>query len=222
MLDDLDRELESRRAHFVRYADDANIYVKSFRAGKRVYESVVKFVEGRLKLKVNSAKSAVDRPSKRKFLGFSFTTHTTKKPARIRLAPKTLQRFRKKIRVLTKRSQGISLEERLRRLNEYVRGWFGYFKLAETPSILKIQDEWIRHRLRACLLKQWKLPRTRKKKLISLGVPEKFAAMISGSSKSIWKLSRTIPVQQALGFAFWHSHKLFSLTENYRKSCQSL
>lgn len=213
ILDDLDKELERRGHKFVRYADDCNIYVRSRRAGERVMESVRRFVEGRLKLKVNAQKSAVDRPWKRKFLGFSFTWE---KVTRIRLAPKTLQRFKDKIRQLTCRSRSISMEQRLQDLNTYLKGWIGYFRLADTPSVLQSLDEWIRRRLRMCLLKQWKKPRTKRRNLVALGIPDDWAMLISGSRKGYWRLANTPQVNKALGFAYWRSQGLLSLTEMYR------
>jgi len=129
MVDDLDKELMRRGHRFVRYADDRNIYVQSRRTGERVMESVIDFVEKRLKITVNREKSAVDRPWKRKFLGFSFTSHLQPK---IRIAPKSLKRFKDKVRDVTKCSRGQSMESRLTKLNAYLRGWSGYYRQAET------------------------------------------------------------------------------------------
>lgn len=213
ILDDLDKELEKRGHKFTRYADDCNIYVKTKRAGERVMESVKRFVEGKLKLRVNEQKSAVDRPWKRKFLGFSFTWE---KVTRIRIAPKTMQRFKEKIRQLTCRSCSMSMEQRLEYLNAYLRGWIGYFRLADTPSILHHLDEWIRRRLRMCLLKQWKKPRTKRRNLVALGIPNDWAMLISSSRKGYWRLSMTPQVNKALGFPYWGNQGLLSLTEMYR------
>lgn len=218
MLDELDKELERRGHRFARYADDCNIYVKSRRAGIRVMESVTRFVESKLKLKVNQEKSAVDRPWKRKFLGFSVTWE---KEARIRIAPKTLKRFKDKIREITSRRWGTSMENRLGRLNQYLRGWIGYFRLTEAPSILQSLDEWIRRRLRMCLLKQWKKPRTRRRNLVALGIPEDWARLISGSRKGYWRLSNTPQVNKAFGLAYWRDQGLISLYETYRKLCSA-
>lgn len=219
MLDDLDRELEQRGHRFVRYADDCNIYVRSLRAGERVYESISRFVEVRLKLKINREKSAVDRPWRRKFLGFSFSAE---KVSRIRLSPKTRKRFKERILKISKRSSGISLKERIEKLNEYLKGWFGYFKLIETPSVFEDLDGWIRHRLRACLLKQWKFPRTRRKNLVSLGIPDEWARNISGSRKGCWRLALSPQIKKALGLDYWRTQGLFGLAENYYSSCKSL
>ncbi|RPF41984.1 group II intron reverse transcriptase/maturase, partial [Thermodesulfitimonas autotrophica] len=214
ILDDLDKELERRGHKFARYADDCNIYVKSRRAGLRVMESVRRFVEGRLKLRINWEKSAVDRPWRRKFLGFSFTWD---KEPRIRLAPKTAQRFKDKIRQLTKRSRSISLKERLEQLNAYLKGWVGYFRLIDTPSVFQSLDEWIRRRLRMCLLKQWKKPRTKWRNLVVLGIPKGWARLVAGSRKGYWRLAISPQVSKALGLAYWRDQGLISLVEGYRE-----
>lgn len=209
MLDDLDKELEKRGHRFVRYADDCNIYVKSRRAGERVMANIRRYVEGKLKLKVNEEKSAVDRPWRRKFLGFSFSHH--KEPL-IRVAPKSLDRFKDKVRELTSRKKSMSLATRIHGLNQYLRGWMGYFKLAETPNIFKKLDRWIRRRLRMCLLKQWKRGRTRCRELMALGIPREEAAKIGGSRKGYWRLSLTPQLNIALGLKFFESQGLFSLS----------
>jgi RNA-directed DNA polymerase len=153
VLDELDRELERRRHCFVRYADDCNIYVASERAGKRVMHSVTRFIRQRLKLKVNEVKSAVARPQERKFLGFSFTGGA--EPKR-RIAPKALLRCKQRVRELTRRTRGISLEQMAKELASYLRGWKSYFGYCQTPSVLHGLDQWIRRRLRSVIWKQRK------------------------------------------------------------------
>jgi len=153
VLDELDRELERRRHCFVRYADDCNIYVASERAGKRVMQSVTSFLQRRLKLKVNEAKSAVARPQERKFLGFSFTGGAEVKR---RIAPKALLRCKQRVRELTRRTRGISLEQMTKELSDYLRGWQSYFGYCQTPSVLHGLDRWIRRRLRSVIWKQKK------------------------------------------------------------------
>jgi len=153
VLDELDRELERRQHRFVRYADDCNIYVASERAGKRVMHSVTRFIRQRLKLKVNESKSAVARPQERKFLGFSFTGGA--EPKR-RIAPKALLRCKQRIRELTRRTRGISLERMTKELASYLRGWKSYFGYCQTPSVLQGLDQWIRRRLRSVIWKQRK------------------------------------------------------------------
>ena len=153
VLDELDRELERRQHRFVRYADDCNIYVASERAGKRVMQSVSRFIQRRLKLKVNATKSAVARPQERKFLGFSFTGGAGVKR---RIAPKALLRCKQRVRELTRRTRGIGLEQMTKELASYLRGWKGYFGYCQTPSVLHGLDQWIRRRLRSVIWKQKK------------------------------------------------------------------
>lgn len=214
MLNDLDWELWRRGHRFVRYADDCNIYVKSRRAGERVMAGVKRFVEERLKLKVNTKKSAVDRPWKRKFLGFSFTIH---KEPKITIAPKTKKRFKDKIRELTSRSKSQSMNKRIKKINTYIVGWVGYYRLADTKSVFQTFDEWLRRRLRMCYLKQWKKPKTKKRNLVSLGIASEWASLISSSRKGHWRLSKTPQINKALGLAFWRKQGLRSLVERYNE-----
>ena len=157
VLDELDRELERRGHRFVRYADDCNVYVGSARAGQRVMESITHFITTRLKLTVNRAKSAVGRPQARTFLGFSFTGGRRLKR---RIAPSAVQRLRRRVRTLTRRSRGVSLEQMVEQLASYLRGWRGYFGFCETSSELRDLDSWIRRRLRCVIWKQWKVFRS--------------------------------------------------------------
>lgn len=219
MLNDLDQELTKRGHSFVRYADDCNIYVSSKRAGQRVYQSISKFLAKDLKLKVNEAKSAVDYPARRKFLGFSFTSCYLVK---LRIAPKTKTRFKENIRKLTSRSRSISMKERLEKLNAYILGWSGYFGIAETLSIFQELDEWIRRRLRMCLLKQWKLCKTKLRNLVSLGIDEKWAGRIAFSRKRYWRLANTPQINKVLGLAYWRRQGLVSLVERYYELLQTL
>src|ERR1700694_4247456 len=158
LLNELDQELERRGHRFTRYADDCNIYVRSRRAGERVMSSVTRLLTTKLKLRVNSEKSAVARPWERKFLGFSFTNH---KPPKRRLAPKAVARFKERVRELTSRTRGISLAQMVHDLAEYLRGWIGYFGRCETPSVLEELAQWIRRRLRSMVWRQWKRGTTR-------------------------------------------------------------
>src|ERR1017187_2706480 len=146
VLDELDRELERRGHRFVRYADDCNIYVRSERAGQRVMESITQFITNQLKLKVNESKSAVAKPQERKFLGFSFTSG---KELKRKIAPKAIDRFKERIREITAKSRGRSMEKVMEELARYVRGWRGYFGFCETPSVLRDLDSWIRRRVGA-------------------------------------------------------------------------
>jgi RNA-directed DNA polymerase len=213
MLDDLDKELEKRGHHFARYADDCNIYVRSRRAGERVLASVRRFLEGRLSLKVNEHKSAVDRPWKRKFLGFSFFTR--KGETLRRVAPQALERLRTKLRRLTRRTTHEPLEEIIQRLNEYTMGWIGYFRLADTPSVFQELDEWLRRRLRQLVWKRWKRPKTRWRNLVTLGVLPNTAREATGSPKGCWRIAASPPVHQALNNAYWRSQGLRSISQRY-------
>jgi len=212
MLDDLDKELERRGLHFSRFADDCNIYVKTKRAGERVKASVERYLEGKLKLKVNKEKSAVEKPWKRKFLGFSFTAQ---KEARIRISPKSLKRVKDKIRTLTKPTWSVSMEERIRQLNQYLMGWIGYYALIETPSPLRELESWVKRRLRLCLWHQWKRVRTRYRELRRLGLTHQQALEIANTRKGAWRTSGTPHIHKALGNAFWQSQGLKSLTQRY-------
>ncbi|AFV11267.1 RNA-directed DNA polymerase [Thermacetogenium phaeum DSM 12270] len=219
LLDDLDKELEKRGHKFVRYADDCNIYVKSKRAGERVMASVRNFLQERLKLKINEQKSAVDRPWKLKFLGFSMY-----KPKGgvilIRLASQTIDRVKAKIRGITARNKPISMDERIERLNTYLGGWIGYFALADTPSVFKDIEGWMRRRLRMCLWKQWKRVRTRYRELRALGLPEWVVHHFANARKGPWRMAHG-PMNRALGNAYWQSHGLMSLTERYHRLRQA-
>lgn len=219
MLHDLDEELTKRGHAFVRYADDCNIYVKSKRAGERVYQSIGVFIQKHLKLKVNAGKSAVDHPSKRKFLGFSFTFC---QQVKLRIAPKTKEKFKANIRKLTKRSWGISMKERLAKLNAYLMGWSGYFGIAEARSIFQKLDEWIRRRLRMCLLKQWKRSKTKLRNLVALGIPEDWGKKIAYSRKQCWRLANTPQMSKALDLAYWRNQGLISLANRNRKMLESV
>jgi group II intron reverse transcriptase/maturase len=217
LLDDLDRELTRREHRFVRYADDCNLFVKSKRAGMRVMASVTQFVEGKLKLKVNREKSAVDRPWKRKFLGFSFLND---RKATLRLAHQTLKRCKDKLRKLTNRTWSVAVEERIRQVNQYLRGWIGYFHPASAKGHCEELDQWLRRRLRMCLWKQWKRAWTRFRNLRALGVPEWAAWMMAKSSKGPWIMSRN--TNNALNVSYWERQGLVNLLEHYGKLRQSL
>src|SRR6202165_5297559 len=202
MLDVLDRELEKRGHRFVRYADDCNIYVRSQRAGERVMESIEQFLAQRLKLKVNKAKSAVAKPNVRKFLGFSFTSG--KQPRR-RIAPQAIDRFKERVRVLTRRTGGRSLSQVSKELSCYLIGWRGYFGFCETPSVLRKLDQWTRRRLRAIAWQQWKRGPTRFARLRRCGVGRDLAAQAAGSPHGPWRLSNSPALAIALPNAFFAS-----------------
>jgi RNA-directed DNA polymerase len=208
MLDDLDQELTRRGLRFARYADDCNIYVRSRRAGQRVMESITHFITAKLKLKVNQAKSAVARPWERKFLGFSFTNG--REPKR-RIAPKALARFRERVRELTRRTRGVSLEQMIGQLARYLNGWRGYFGFCQTPAVLRNLDSWIRRRLRSVAWKQWKRGTCRYAELRRRNVGRDLAAQTAGSPHGPWRLSRSPALSFALPNASWTSLGLATL-----------
>ena len=209
VLDEFDRELERRGLRFVRYADDSNIYVRSRRAGERVMESIKRFITTKLKLKVNQQKSAVAQPWERKFLGFSFTSE--EKPRR-RIAPKAVDRFKERVRELTSRTRGVSIEEMAEELARYLRGWIGYFGKCQTPSVLRNLDKWLRHRLRSVIWKQWKRGTIRFKELTARGVDRSLAARTAGSSHGPWRLSHSRALDVALPIAYFDSLGIPRLT----------
>jgi RNA-directed DNA polymerase len=181
-------------------ATHRNIYVRSRGAGQRVMTSVTRFLARRLKLQVNAAKSAVARPIERKFLGFSFSNH--REPKR-RIAPKVLLRCKQKIRERTRRTRGISLEHMLKELTAYLRGWKSYFGYCQTPSLLQQLDQWIRHRLRSMIWKQWKRGKRRYAKLRHLGVGKDLAATTAGSPLGPWRLANSPALSSALPLAYF-------------------
>ena len=213
VLDELDRELERRGHRFVRYADDCNIYVRSERAGHRVMDSLTKFITKKLRLKVNEEKSAVGRPWTRKFLGFSFTAHSDPKR---RLAPETVRRLRRRVRKLTRRMRGVSIEQMVDDLNRYLRGWRGYFGYCETPSVLEDLDKWIRRRLRAVCWKQWKRGRRRYAGLRAHGVRGSLVAQTAGSSHGPWRIAASPALSYAFPNAYWDSLGLIPLAARSR------
>jgi RNA-directed DNA polymerase len=211
VLDELDRELEQRGHRFVRYADDCNIYVRSQRAGERVMKSVSEFITRKLKLKVNEQKSAVSQPSKRKFLGFSFTWH--REPKR-RIAPKAIARFKQRVRELTRRTRGVRVETMVAQLSRYLTGWRGYFRFCQTPTVLRKLEEWTRRRLRLVIWKQWKQSRVRFAELTKRGVGTDLAAQTAGSAHGPWRLSNSPALTIALPNAYFVSLGLTPLVVN--------
>jgi RNA-directed DNA polymerase len=186
LLDELDKELESRGHRFCRYADDFTIYVKSEAAGRRVMESLTKFLAKRLRLKVNQEKSAVARPWERKFLGYSFTNEA--KP-RTRVAPKSLEKLKKKLKPIWKRGRGQSMKMTIKELNQIIIGWASYYRLSELIWPLKKLDSWIRRRLRCIIWRHWKTPRTRLRNLMKRGVPIYIAKSAAYANAGPWKAS---------------------------------
>lgn len=186
ILTDLDFELERRGHNFCRYADDCNIYVKSEKAGNRVLKSITKFVESKLKLKVNREKSAVDRPWKRKFLGYSLTSQIK---SRLRVHKDSIRKFKTKVKQLCRIGRGMNIRTFIKDyLNPVIRGWSNYFKDADTTQFAKALDTWLRHRIRVLLWRQWSKPKVRYRKLCALGVDPKDAHMLANVSKGPWRM----------------------------------
>ena len=202
VLDDLDRELERRGLRFVRYADDCNIYVRSARAGHRVMDRVTRFLTTRLTLTVNTSKSAVARPQERTFLGFTFTAGPVVARA---IAPKAIRRFKGRVRAITRRAKGVSVEATIAELAPSLRGWRHYFGFCETPEALVYLTRWVRLRLRAALWRQWRTPRRRRAALLALGVRPQLAAHTAGSGLGPWYLARAKALSVGLSNHYFDS-----------------
>ena len=201
VLDELDKELERRGHRFCRYADDCNIYVRSHRAGDRVMSSVCRFVTTQLRLKVNVSKSAVAQPEERRFLGFRITNDGRQR----QIAPQALDRFKMRVRRLTRRTLGVSLPQLVEKLAPYLVGWRGYFGFCDAPRVLSNLDAWIRRRLRMYLWRQWQSGRHRFQELRRRGVPQFNAAVAAGSTTGFWRMSSHPAVQQALRNRYFDS-----------------
>jgi len=214
LLDDLDRELEKRGHRFCRYADDCNIYVASKRAGERVLASVTQFVEKRLKLKVNQAKSAVDRPWNRKFLGYSMTFH---KQPRLKVAPDSVKRFKGNIRAQCRKARGRNLRRFIKELTPKLRGWVNYFRLAEVKGIFEELDQWIRRKLRCILWRQWKRVYTRAKKLMRRGLGEERAWRSATNGRGPWWNAGASHMNQAFPKKSFDAGGLVSLLDQLHK-----
>jgi RNA-directed DNA polymerase len=192
MLDDLDRELEKRGHRFARYADDFIIVVKSRQAAERVMESVKRFVERRLKLQVNGVKSGIAEVGKTDFLGFTFRANS------IRWSDKAFTEFKRRVKRLTGRSWFVSMQYRMEKLAEYVRGWMNYYGISKFYRPIPEFDHWLRRRVRMCYWKQWRLCRTKVGNLVRLGTDLKMAISVGLSRKGPWHLSRTLATQSGM------------------------
>lgn len=213
MLDELDKELEKRGHKFVRYADDCNTYVRSKRAGERVMQSITEYLEKKLKLKVNQDKSAVDKPVKRKFLGFSF--YNKKDGVGIRVHTKPLNKFKDKVREILSRSNGRSMDQRIKSLNYLIIGWVNYFGLADMKNRAGELDEWIRRRLRMCIWKQWRKIRTRHDNLIKLGIDNRKAWEYANTRKGYWRIAGSPILHLSLTNEYLRKSGFVSLSSRY-------
>ena len=203
MLDDLDWELDRRGHRFVRYADDGRIYVSSERAGQRVMESITQYIEQRLKLRVNRQKSAVAPAVERPLLGFQFFRYRDGRIG-VTVAPKALKRAQDRIRQLTTRNWGVSMERRVKEINRFTVGWTAYFAFADTVLPFEKLEKWLRRRLRQVRWKEWKRPQTRYRNLRALGIPDHDARSWAASQKGYWRIAGSWPLQRALPNAYWH------------------
>ena len=219
LLDELDKELESRGHQFCRYADDFTIYVKSEAAGRRVMETLTKFLEKRLRLKVNQEKSAVARPWERKFLGYSFTEES--KP-RTRVAPKSVEKLKQKLKPIWKRGRGQSMKMTIKELNRIIIGWASYYRLSELIWPFKMLDSWIRRRLRCIIWRHWKTPRTRLKNLMKRGVPIYVAKPAAYANAGPWKASNLPGMNMAFPNKTLKQWGLKSLLDEHRRFAISM
>ena len=215
MLDDLDWELGRRGHRFVRYADDLMVYVRSERAGQRVMESITQHVEQRLKLRVNRRKSAVAPATRRPLLGFGFFVRDGQVKVRVDLDAR--KRAKDRLRRLTSRRWGVSMERRIRQLNRFTVGWTAYFAYAETPRPFADLDEWLRRRLRQVRWKEWKRCHRRRRNLRALGIPERAAREWASSRKGYWRVAGSPVLQRALPNAYWADQGLEGFSDPYRR-----
>ena len=213
LLDDLDKELERRGHAFCRYADDCNIYVRTRRAGERVMASITRFLTERLRLKVNAAKSAVDRPWVRTFLGYTMTAH---KQPRLRVAAKSVKRLRSKLRTTLRQGRGQTLASTVRTLTPILRGWLQYFRLAEAKGVFEELDGWMRRKLRCVVWRQWKRPRTRRKRLMQRGLDPERAWRSASNGRGPWWNAGASHMNDAYRAAFFAQLGLPSLIGLHR------
>jgi RNA-directed DNA polymerase len=213
MLDDLDRELESRGHRFVRYADDLRIQVKSERAGQRVLEKVTGFIEKRLKLKVNKGKSSIRHAAQAVVLGFGFL-FTKDGRIQIRVSERARQRLRQRLRLLTGRERRVPMSDIIRAANRFIAGWTAYFGLAETEWFFRDHDGWLRRRLRQVRWAEWKAPATRRRNLLALGLTPRLAIPLGGARGS-WRAA--LALNPALPDAYWQELGLIGLADRWTR-----
>jgi len=213
LLDDFDNVLEQRGLRFVRYADDFLIFVRSETAARRVFHSVECYLTRVLKLVVNRDKSRVCRTDGVEFLGYQFHGYG----GQIRVSPKSIKKFKQRSKEILRRNRGISMRQRYLELRLYLRGWIDYFVLEQRKSTTHALDKWLRRRVRACYWSNWRLPRTRLKKLKALGVPYEEAYPFAHSGKGPWRLSMTSGVQRALSNKWLRTQGMFTLEERWSK-----
>jgi hypothetical protein len=214
LLDELDKELERRGHAFCRYADDCNVYVQSRIAGERVMGSLTRFLDRRLRLKVNAAKSAVDRPWNRKFLGYSMTFH---RAPRLRVAPASVERLKVKLRETFRSGRGQSLKRVVEDLTPVLRGWVNYFQLAEVKGVFEDLDGWMRRRLRCIIWRQWKRRHTRAKNLMRRGLAEDRAWRSANNGRGPWWNSGASHMNDAFRKSYFDRLGLVSLLDQLQR-----
>ena len=214
LLDELDKELERRGHRFVRYADDCNVYVKSKAAGERVMASLERFLTKRLRLRVNREKSAVARPWGRKFLGYTVTWH---RKAKLRVAPKSVRRFKDKLRSILRAGRGRNLQRVIEELQPVIRGWVAYFRMVEVKASFEELDQWLRRKLRCMLWRQWKKPKTRFKKLVARGIDKARAAKSAYNGHGPWWNAGASHMNEAVPTRVFRTLGLVSLLDEHRR-----
>jgi RNA-directed DNA polymerase len=217
MLNELDKELERRGHRFVRYADDLMIFCKSRKSANRTLNNILPFIEGKLFLKVNRAKTVVDYFGKVKFLGFTFYKRDGK--TRVRIHPKSIAKMKSKVKVLTARSNGWGNERRAAELRQFISGWINYFKIADMKSLLEKVDEWMRRRIRMIYWKQWKRVKTRFRELKHLGIEENKAWKYANTRKGYWRISNSHILSMSLNNQTLANRGYLFFSDYYRKVC---
>jgi len=215
MLDDLDRELWGRGHRFVRYADDLRVFVRSERAAQRVFETVCGVIEQRLKLKVNREKSSIRHAAEATLLGFGFCPGAPQ--VTIRVAPKAVKRLKDQLRILTRRSWGVSMEYRIDRINMFTTGWMAYFRLADSERTFRSLDGWLRRRLRQVRWKEWKTTAAKRHNLRIRGISESNARKWAGSSKGYWRVAGSKILQVSLPNTYWNRLGLKTLSQTRQR-----
>jgi RNA-directed DNA polymerase len=214
LLDDLDKELERRGHRFCRYADDCNVYVKSKAAGDRVMESIARFLEKRLRLRINRDKSAVDRPWNRKFLGYTMTPHHRTK---LKVSPSSVKRAKAHIKEIVRKGRGRSLPKVIGEITPFLRGWVAYFRLSQVKNVFEELDKWIRRKLRLILWRQWKKPRTRAGKMIRLGIERVRAFDSAYNGRGPWWNAGASHMNAAITAKWLYQRGLTSLLAEYQR-----
>jgi RNA-directed DNA polymerase len=214
LLDEWDRELERRGHHFVRYADDCNVYVRSKAAGERVRTSLERWLAQRLRLRVNRDKSGVARPWTRKFLGYSVTRD---RAARLRVSPPAVQRLKAKLRRMLRQGRGRRLASVVVDLNLATRGWVAYFRLAEAKTSFADVDQWLRRKLRCIMWRQWKRPRTRYRELRRHGLDEARARASASNGRGPWWNAGASHMHAAIPTATLRRLGLLSLLDEHQR-----